>query len=595
MAQAYRKNLPFQNVLSNSGTSGLITFGPPGSWWTATLATISFVFLCRLRPGGTLSGGGRLLSLETGTNDATNICTDATVANSVRCVVNRATTDTQYKANTTVFVPGQWVWLVVAVNTGGGTGAKVAFYKRGVGPNGGSVVSLGVNGTPIEGTGTVAHGVANNLTILNNSGGVSGSDIQIAFAGIIPSITLTAAQVQTLTTQLEQGGLEEIATGSGKGSTGLAAQFRFATFPGYLWAGAKVYDPLGGLKGTISGSVRYYPGPIISASPYTALRSGSGLPVTTSTKSVTINAVLQKTLTKSVTINAVLQKTLTKTVTINALLVKTFTKSVTINAVLQKTLTKSVTIDAVLQKTLTKTVTVNAVLQKTLTKSVTINAVLQKTLTKTVTIDAVLQKTLSKTVTINAVLQKTLTKTVTINAVLQKTLTKAVTINAVLQKTLSKTVTIDAVLSAGTTTITKTVTINAVLQKTLTKTVTINAVLQKTLTKTVTVNAVLQKTLTKTVTIDAFLGKQFTKTVTINALLAKFGVTKTVVIDAVLVGGSVGLQITLQQLYGPSAVQSMYSAAGTTMELYMASDTAGLYGPQESQELYGPVITPQLD
>lgn len=141
-------------------------------------------------------------------------------------------------------------------------------------------------------------------------------------------------------------------------------------------------------------------------------------------------------------------------------------------------------------------------------------------------------------------------KLVTISAILKASYTKSVQLSATLRKTTLKTVGITARVA---TRVTKTVGLTGVRRLTQTKSVGISARLIATAvtrTRLVQVRAVLRKTQTKTVGITAVKIRAVTvvtKSVTISALLRGVGVTRTVVINAVLIAGPAGILVPFKR------------------------------------------------
>lgn len=113
---------------SGSGNVGT-DFGSP-SWMPTNDATFAIISLWR-KNGATNGPGLRLWNRDSGSN-LTNYSTNGDGQN-LRMVLNRGT-DVSYNTGTTNILPPdtdlRWFWLAVVVNTGLGSGLKIAFYRR---------------------------------------------------------------------------------------------------------------------------------------------------------------------------------------------------------------------------------------------------------------------------------------------------------------------------------------------------------------------------------------------------------------------------------------------------------------------------------
>jgi hypothetical protein len=199
----------------------------------------------------------------------------------------------------------------------------------------------------------------------------------------------------------------------------------------------------------------------------------------------------------------------------------TLGRTVPVTAVLSAsgTFTRTVPVEAVLQRTSTRTVPTTAVLLKSLSRSVPTTAVLQKSASRSVPVDAALVATKSRTVPTTAVLLATLSRSVPTTAVLLATLSRSVPATAVLIGTYSRSVPVTAVLELPGATV-RYVPVTAVLSRHAERTVPVEAVLSRAGSRTVPTTAVLLAHGQRTIPATAVLIATRRRLVPVTAVLS---------------------------------------------------------------------------
>jgi hypothetical protein len=232
-----------------AGGSGYYDLGSP-SWMPTTQATWTLLLLLRAR--GATTAGHRIWTMENA-GTATHVGWNGT-AGQVRCVINRATTDTNYNTGSNTLVPtsGEWTWMLITVNSGAGAAAKIGFARRLWARGAPETIAATVSN---EGSGAVAHQLP--IALGSPAAGAT-ANVDVAAYALWTGAQLTAAQTKQL---LALGDLEILGALATRGNAFRAVLpathvLRQVHFPGTEWTGGGI-NPVDGTRYTIGSAVGY--------------------------------------------------------------------------------------------------------------------------------------------------------------------------------------------------------------------------------------------------------------------------------------------------------------------------------------------------
>lgn len=367
-------------------------------------------------------------------------------------------------------------------------------------------------------------------------------------------------------------------------------------------------DLIQGIDVTVSGPV-YAEGPsIIMPSPSEIRRYGSGGPVQT-TKTFTIDGVVQAETTKTFTIDGIVLSGTLETFTIDGIVFATNTETFTIDGIVKATQTETFTIDGLVLAETTQTFTIDGVVLAQTDKTFTIDGLVLATTTKTFTIDGVVLAETTQTFTIDGVVLVETTSTFTIDGLVLAVTTQTFTIDGVVQATQTQTFTIDGIVLATTD---KTFTIDGIVFATNEEIFTIDGLVKAIQTSTFTIDGIVLVETTKTFTIDGIVLETFTDTFTIDGLVlatqtSTFTIdgivlaetTGTFTIDGIVSGlATVTKTFTIDGIVKVEGVESTFTIDGVIQTIstrvpigdILEEDRDGIYDPEDSVILHDELL-----
>lgn len=230
------------------------------------------------------------------------------------------------------------------------------------------------------------------------------------------------------------------------------------------------------------------------------------------------------TYTRSVSLDALAQKTEQKTPSLDSLMQKTLGKTVSIDSMIQKSIQGNVSLDSLMAKSIPVNVSIDGLIKAIVENAISLDALTQQSYAdKTADIDGCIQSAALKSAALDAVIQKSLTNDAQLDALIQKAFSNVSSIDALLAKYgIETSISLDAILY-GAATYTKDISIDALLEKYgVIAAISLDALLNKAMSVSASLDAAISHLdMTKNILLDALLLKEMTKNLSIDAQICK--------------------------------------------------------------------------
>ena len=264
----------------------------------------------------------------------------------------------------------------------------------------------------------------------------------------------------------------------------------------------------------------------------------------TTTKTVSMDALLRATDTKAISLDMYIQETDAETISIDALIKALgLSKTVALDVILgimpfllkeDGGILLKEDGGALLQEyAYTKTVLIDALLKATDTEAINLDVYLKAIDLKSINLDALLKTIESKTIDLDAILKAIDIKTLSLDALIKALgVSKTVALDVILGEAFFATVNLDALLKGI---IGASVNLDLLIQALDKQDISLDALIVARNLESISVDALLRGLDTETISLDAYIKAiNLVESVNLDMLIADVGITKTVALDAIL-------------------------------------------------------------